>query len=129
MLTGGEGGLETECPEVIDFFRQAASVVQLTANNLTKLAKLDAHFHFYCLHLLIPTLAELFNHTGRHGNGGILIIGPILKHCGHIFQNLVKMAVSHGPVYVGRYVLMSCDCMCVMERNCIILILLAIIFK
>lgn len=102
-MTEGEG-LEKECQEVVDFFRQSSSVVELTANNLTRLHKMDAHLHFYCLHFLIPTLAYLFDHVGRHGNGGLLITGHILTHCGKIFQNLVKMAINNNPVYVGRYV-------------------------
>ena len=101
MLEGGEE-LATECPEMVDFFRQAVSGIHLTTKNLSKLDKLDAQFHFYCLHLLTPTLGALFDHLGLHGSGRLLIAGPVQTHCRYIFQNLVEMAVSSGPVYVGR---------------------------
>ncbi len=77
--------------------------MHLTTKNLARPDKIDAQFHFYCLHLLIPALGSLFGHIGHHGNGGLLITGPVQTHCRYIFQNLVEMAVSTGPVYVGRY--------------------------
>ncbi len=104
-----------ECPEVVDFFRQAVSGMHLTTKNLTRPDKLDSQFHFYCLHLLIPALGSLFGHIGRHGNGGLLITGPVQTHCRYIFQNLVEMAVGTGPVYVGRYghvMVMWCVTLC-----------------
>lgn len=103
MQADGEG-LSTECPEAISFFRKAVSAIHLTAKNIANLNKLDAQLHFYCLHLLIPALNELFAHLGRHGNGGLLIKGGVQTHCRYIFQNLVEMAMSSGPVYVGRWV-------------------------
>ena len=97
------------CNEMVDFFRQATSSINLTVKNLAQLDSLDSQFHFHCLQLLIPSLASLFKHVGSHQVGHLLIDGPVLNHCRYIFTNLVELAMGTGPVYVGRYV---CMCVC-----------------
>lgn len=88
---------------MVDFFRQATTGINLTSKNISKLDPLDSQFHFYCLHLLIPSLTSLFKQVGYNEVGNVLVQGPIQNHCHYIFINLVEMAVGTGPVYVGRY--------------------------
>lgn len=97
-----DGQVSNNCQEIVDFFRQATSGINLTAKNIAKLDALDSQFHFYCLQLLIPSLTVLFKHTGLSKVGDMLINGHVEDHCRLIFQNLVEMAVGTGPVYVGR---------------------------
>ena len=87
-----------------DFFRLATSGIGLTVKNIAKMSALDSQFHFYCLHILIPSLTALFKHVGYLKVGHLLISGPIKEHCDYILTNLIEMATSTGPVYVGRSV-------------------------
>ncbi len=98
----GKGCVSQHCEEMVDFFRQATSGINLTAKNIANMDSLDSQFHFYCLQLLIPSLGILFKHVGIYKVGHLLIDGPIQNHCRYIFTNLVEMAMSTGPVYVGR---------------------------
>ena len=103
-VAGENGFVGDNCSEMVDFFRQATSSINLTSKNIAQLNKLDSQFHFYCLHLLIPSLTALFKHVGHLGVGHLLVDGQIQSHCRYIFTNLVEMAMGTGPVYVGRSV-------------------------
>ena len=94
--------MSENCKEIVDFFREATSAVNLTAKNIAKMDSLDSQFHFYCLQVLIPSLTSLFRHVGLLKVGKLLIDGPVQNHCRYIFTNLVEMAMGTGPVYVGR---------------------------
>ena len=94
--------MSESCTEMVDFFRQATTGIGLTVKNIAKMNPLDSQFHFYCLHLLIPSLTALFKHVGYLKVGHLLINGPIQEHCHYILTHLIKMATNTGPVYVGR---------------------------
>lgn len=98
----GECLVSQNCSEIVDFFRQATSGINLTAKNIARMDTLDSQFHFYCLQVLIPSLTALFKHVGMLRVGHLLIDGPVQNHCRYIFSNLVEMAMGTGPVYVGR---------------------------